>query len=278
MSIRAPRPTRIATRPSVIGPTSPSDRPPGSCGFLRYSTYRTIEFNCWGVNVPRPKTGMFPGPVRTASPTSTGVAPCRVGASLPTLSAPPLPAALWHAAQLSRYSSPPSWRSPGGLCTSGMGGPGPSDATYATRSSISARVYGERLVTDCRSGAVFGMRPVDSWKSAAAAPTPRRSGPCALPSPFAPWQVAHPTRKSRWPRSALPGSRPPRCSVAPAVCRPIASSPAASKPPSDATTSRPDIPMAPSSPDDEDRGEQADPDDVDEVPVVPDRVDRRAAA
>src|SRR5215207_1635263 len=121
------------------------------------------------------------------------------------------------------------------------------------------------------------MRPVDSWKSAEAAPTPRRSGPCAVPSPLWPWHDAQPTRKRRRPRSMFPppASRRPGRSVAPAVCRPIASEPAASTPASDASTRRRDIPIAPSSPDDEDRREQADPHHIDEVPVVPDRVDDR---
>src|SRR5262249_34337735 len=37
-SMSAPNPMRIATKPSVIGPTSPSEKPPGFSGFLRYST------------------------------------------------------------------------------------------------------------------------------------------------------------------------------------------------------------------------------------------------
>src|SRR5262249_26633211 len=37
-SMSAPNPIRIAIKPSVIGPTSPSEKPPGFSGFLRYST------------------------------------------------------------------------------------------------------------------------------------------------------------------------------------------------------------------------------------------------
>ena len=42
------------------------------------------------------------------------------------------------------------------------------------------------LRTACAVGSVSGIRPVLSWKSAAAAPTPRSDGPCAVPPPSAP--------------------------------------------------------------------------------------------
>ena len=44
------------------------------------------------------------------------------------------------------------------------------------------------------------MRPVPTWKSTAAAPTPTRDGPywpplaVVMPSPFLPWQDEQPTR------------------------------------------------------------------------------------
>lgn len=37
------------------------------------------------------------------------------------------------------------------------------------------------------------MRPVPTWKSTAAAPTPTRLGPSELPLPPVPWQLAQPT-------------------------------------------------------------------------------------
>jgi hypothetical protein len=40
------------------------------------------------------------------------------------------------------------------------------------------------------------MRPVPTWKSTAAEPTPTREGPVLVPSPEVPWQVAQPTEYS----------------------------------------------------------------------------------
>jgi hypothetical protein len=45
------------------------------------------------------------------------------------------------------------------------------------------------------------MRPVATWKSTDAAPTPIRDGAIAAPSAFNPWQEEHPFRKSCLPSS-----------------------------------------------------------------------------
>ena len=50
-------------------------------------------------------------------------------------------------------------------------------------------------------GFAIGIRPVLTWKSTAAAPTPTREGPCEVPSPLSPWQEEHVT----W-NSALPSA------------------------------------------------------------------------
>ena len=48
------------------------------------------------------------GPVVIASQMCCGVVSCSDGANLPCVSSPPLPAKLWHCAQLVRNSSPPT--------------------------------------------------------------------------------------------------------------------------------------------------------------------------
>ncbi len=61
-------------------------------------------------------------------------------------------------------------------------------------------------------GWAAGIRPVVSWKLAAAAPTPTRDGPSWLPSwvempsPFWPWQNEQLTRNSLRPSSASSSS------------------------------------------------------------------------
>ena len=61
-------------------------------------------------------------------------------------------------------------------------------------------------------GWAIGIRPVPTWKSTAAAPTPARDGPSWLPltvetpSPFWPWQNAQPTRKSLRPSATSSSS------------------------------------------------------------------------
>ena len=42
----------------------------------------------------------------------------------------------------------------------------------------------------------MGIRPVPTWKSTAAAPTPARLGPALLPWACRPWHVAQLARKS----------------------------------------------------------------------------------
>src|SRR3954447_14779648 len=135
------------------------------------------------------------------------------GAYLPFGSAPPRPAKLWHAVQLVRNSSPPRVTcSSVALLTSydseaGTAGPGASEATYAARASISSCEYDGVLRGICAPGCIAGIRPVPTWKSTAAAPTPISDGPAILPSPlvppsaFRPWQLAQPTAKSFLPSS-----------------------------------------------------------------------------
>src|SRR4051794_31358919 len=63
-----------------------------------------------------------------------GLVPSRFGAYLPRVSAPPLPAKLWHMAQFVRKIEAPRAGSPllGSTCSAeGMPGPGPRLATYA---------------------------------------------------------------------------------------------------------------------------------------------------
>src|SRR5512144_1831718 len=137
-----------------------------------------------------------------------GVTPFSDGAYLPPGSAPPEPAKLWHAVQLVRKNSPP--RTTDSLLTpsmeyasfGGMAGPGPREATYAARASVSLLLYRGGFLSAWTPGRAIGMRPVPTWKSTAAAPTPTREGPYWLPSlpttpsPWRPWQEAQPTRKS----------------------------------------------------------------------------------
>ena len=83
-----------------------------------------------------------------------------------------------------------------------MAGPGPRQATYAASAAISSSVKASGLVGSWAPGWTIGIRPVPTWKSTAAAPTPTSDGPSWLPSrvrtpsPFWPWQKAQPTRNS----------------------------------------------------------------------------------
>ena len=89
------------------------------------------------------KFGMFWGPVAMASQISRGVASMRLGAYLPSESAPPRPAKLWHWAQLVRNSTPPVARSASLVSRSdavGMAGPGPSEATNAASAATCSSV------------------------------------------------------------------------------------------------------------------------------------------
>src|SRR5512139_467785 len=103
--------------------------------------------------------------------------------------APPL------AASSAEYSS---WSA------AGIAGPGPSEATYAAIAATSSSENCAGLRGICAPVEVAaGIRPVDTWKSTAAAPTPTRDGPSELPSAFTPWQLEQLRRNSAWPSSML---------------------------------------------------------------------------
>src|SRR6187402_997858 len=113
------------------------------------------------------------------------------GAYLPSVSAPPAPATLWHIAQLTRNNSAPCDRSPlSSDVLDGMAGPGPSVATYAARAAICESVNCGGFSSICGPVAAAGMRPVPTWKSTAAAPTPTRVGATLVPVAASPWQLA----------------------------------------------------------------------------------------
>src|SRR3954470_8085125 len=101
-------------------------------------------------------------------------------------------------AQLTRKSSPPlaMLPSPEVYCASGMAGPGDSEATYAASCLVSSSVNLLGLRMACTPGLDSGIRPVPTWKSTEAAPTPARLGPALPPWALAPWQVEQLARKS----------------------------------------------------------------------------------
>src|SRR5665647_973283 len=145
------------------------------------------------------KTGIDWGPVTIASYMCLPLTLRRLGACLPRVSAPPEPTKLWHIAQLTLNSSLPRAMSPSPLVywPSGTAGPGLSEATYAARDAICSSVYltvplGEAWM----AGPASGIRPVPTWKSTAAAPTPTRLGAALLPSACRPWQVAQLARNN----------------------------------------------------------------------------------
>src|SRR6266545_4062784 len=106
----------------------------------------------------------------------------RPGACLPEDSAPPRPAKLWHCAQLSRNSSPPSPRSPPRrLSPTGSRGPPPIDCTYAAIWLTSSSVYFGGFSLACASCRASGIRPVATWKYTAAWPTPSARPSTAVP-------------------------------------------------------------------------------------------------
>jgi hypothetical protein len=85
----------------------------------------------------------------------------------------------------------------------GSAGPGASEATYAARYSISSSEKTSGLRRACLPGWTIGMRPVlDLEVDGGGADAGERRAEVALPSsvrtpsPFWPWQVAQPTRKS----------------------------------------------------------------------------------
>src|SRR6218665_1224159 len=129
----------------------------------------------------------------------------RLGSYLPSVNAPPAPATLWHIAQLIRKSSAPFAASPPPEVSeaSGITGPGASDATWAANSAICSSVNCGSFSGACGPFAAIGIRPVPTWKSTDAAPTPMRLG--AVPEPCAcrPWQVAQLAWKSFLPSSMV---------------------------------------------------------------------------
>src|SRR5262249_37822966 len=114
--------TNSAMNPSTIGPKTPRSAPPGDSGFRRYRTYRTRELSSDCGVARSANRGIVPGRVRMASAIWVGVARCRPGATCaPT--APPLPLAEWHGAQLPRYRALPADRLPSAGSTFGIGVP-----------------------------------------------------------------------------------------------------------------------------------------------------------
>ena len=121
-----------------------------------------------------------------------GVVSSRLGANLPCDSAPPAPPALWHNAQLVRNRAIPEAGSPrAGSTISSVGtdGPGPSAATKAASWLICSSVNWTGLACAWGPFIAIGMRPVPTWKSTAAAPTPIRDGAFSVPDAAGPWQV-----------------------------------------------------------------------------------------
>ena len=53
------------------------------------------------------------------------------------------------------------------------------------------------------------MRPVDTWKSTEALPTPTSVGPWLVPSPLSPWQEAHPAEENNARPAATSALLPP---------------------------------------------------------------------
>ena len=58
------------------------------------------------------------------------------------------------------------------------------------------------------------MRPVPTWKSTEAAPTPMSEGAINAPSALSPWQEEHPLRKI-WRPSSICAERSTTCVVSP---------------------------------------------------------------
>ena len=183
--------------------------------------------------------------------------------------------ALWQAAQFSRNSVPPSARSPAAGSTSGIGGPSPRDATYATRASISSGENAGGLRTACALG--VGQRHAAGGElevGRGGADADQRRVRRAVPPPSAPWQPEHDVRKSSRPRSTSAGSSAAawaRSAPGPrdGRRREHDDAPAGTRRAGVARrrTRRPPLPQH------EQGQEQEDPDDVDEVPEVADGLD-----
>jgi hypothetical protein len=110
-------------------------------------------------NVER-NDGMPPGPATIAAAVSSGVACSSEGASRSNAWAPPMPVALWQAAQCNRYWAPPLARSPDPGWTTGRSGPSTNPLVYATIASISAASYAGSDRRIGSSASAIGMRPV----------------------------------------------------------------------------------------------------------------------
>src|SRR3954469_14644881 len=216
-----------------------------------------------------------------------GVVPSRFGAYLPRVSAPPLPAKLWHIAQLVRKIVAPLEGSPLAGSTAsadGIAGPGPRLATYADSCATSSGVNRLWPSGACGAARCNGIRPVPTWKSTEAAPTPTSDGASLRPVASIPWHVAQLARNSARPAStccsgvsaapARPGAR--AAYATPVTIRPSSTSTRLASGERRRAASAVTIALLgqtwarrePASLEDVDDEEEADPDHVDEVPVV----------
>src|SRR5919199_348862 len=216
-----------------------------------------------------------------------GVVPSRFGAYLPAVRAPPLPAKLWHMAQFVRKIVAPREASPPAAlasCSEGMPGPGPRLAMYAAIWEICCSVNSLSCCGACGSVRCSGMRPVPTWKSTEAAPTPTSVGALLRPVASRPWQVAQFARNRARPAAtcclgssaavARPGAR--AAYATPVTIRPSSTSTTLASGERRRAASAVTIALLvrkgarrwTASLDDVDDEEEADPDHVDEVPVV----------
>ena len=160
--------------------------------------------------------------------------------------------------------------------TSGIGGPSPSDATYATSASISPASNAGGLRTGCALGSVerhAAGRELEVGGGGAHADQATVRRP--VPPPSAPWQLEHDVRNSCAAALDLGADRRPPPPAARSVPEPPTAAAANTTTAGRQTTSRiarrrtrsrryRSTNM---------RQEQEDPHDVDEVPVVADRLD-----
>jgi hypothetical protein len=99
---------------------------------------------------------------------------------------------LWHCEQLalnSWYPSPVFAPAVDTCWESGMAGPPPSEAIQPAMSWISCVLNDDGLRSFSAPTSLAGIRPVDTWKSTAAAPAPIRLGACEVPWASRPWQL-----------------------------------------------------------------------------------------
>ena len=225
--------------------------------------------------------------------------PSAIGAYLPRVSAPPAPAKLWHmrAVDAEELAARGGVAAGAGRVLGRRGSPGRGRATRRRprASAICSLAELDRLAPGSATpGSAAGIRPVPTWKSTAAAPTPiRRRARSCVPWALRPWQVAQLARKSFLPLSIDAGVAPWRrrpavgagCGVSAAGERAGPRAGAARASADDAggrrVRSRPTSSSRAAglaglaggrhgSLEEVDGGEQPDPDDVDEVPVVRD--------